>query len=315
LEELLWDPVGGARCDQCVPPRCGHRDGLRHLPANAQTVTITTIMAEDLDDDSDSGTASARPLSPGIKPLLVLSKIRSILDAFTLAKPALSLTDLRTATGLPTSTVQRLAANLVAEGFLDRDGDRFRIGAMMAYWAAPASRGINMLRAVSPALRELRDITGETACFFIREGSFRVCVAMWETAHAIRREMHVGKVLPLHAGSAGRVLMAWDEGALREALSRPLTSFTKLTLVDPEALGGDVERVRRAGWSFTEGERDDGAAGLSAPVFDAQAVLAGAMTISGPTSRVTRRVADVWADDLVRSAETATRLLGGRPPY
>jgi DNA-binding IclR family transcriptional regulator len=261
--------------------------------------------------------ASPRPrqLSAGIKPLLVLSKIRGILDAFSLARPALTLSELRSATGFPTSTVQRLVANLVAEGFLDRDGDRYRIGATMAYWAAPASRGIDRLKAVTPALRELREITGETACFFVREGQFRVCVAIQETAHAIRREMHVGKVVPLQSGSAGRVLMAWDDDALHDVLSGTLDSFTELTVVDPEELRADVERVRRIGWSYTEGERDDGAAGLSAPVFDAQARLVGALAISGPTSRVTRRLADEWAEDLVRSAETATRLLGGRLPY
>jgi DNA-binding IclR family transcriptional regulator len=267
--------------------------------------------------NADASAASPRPrqLSAGIKPLLVLSKIRGILDAFSLASPALTLSELRSATGFPTSTVQRLVANLVAEGFLDRDGDRYRIGAMMAYWAAPASRGIDRLKAVTPALRELREITGETACFFVREGPFRVCVAIQETAHAIRREMHVGKVVPLQAGSAGRVLMAWDDDALNDVLSAPLESFTELTVVDPAELRADVERVRRIGWSYTEGERDDGAGGLSAPVFDAQARLVGALTISGPTSRVTSRLADEWAEDLVRSAETATRLLGGRLPY
>jgi DNA-binding IclR family transcriptional regulator len=270
-------------------------------------------------DDTDDGTQAESPrlrqLSPGIKPLLVLSKIRGILDAFSLTRPALTLSELRSATGLPTSTVQRLVANLVAEGFLDRDGDRYRIGATMAYWAAPASRGIDRLRAVTPALQQLRDSTGETACFFIREGPYRVCVAMAETTHAIRREMHVGKIVALQAGSAGRVLMAWDDVALRDVLAGPLESFTEQTVVDPEVLREDVAAVRRTGWSYTEGERDTGAAGLSAPVFDGQAQLVGAMTISGPTSRVTRALADSWAEDLVRSAETATRLLGGRLPY
>jgi DNA-binding IclR family transcriptional regulator len=185
----------------------------------------------------------------------------------------------------------------------------------MAYSAAPASRGIDRLQAVTPALQQLRDLTGETACFFIREGPYRVCVAMAETTHAIRREMHVGKVVALQAGSAGRVLMAWDDDALRDVLAGPLASFTDQTVVDPKALREDVATVRRTGWSYTEGERDIGAAGLSAPVFDGQAQLVGAMTISGPTSRVTRALADSWAEDLVRSAETATRLLGGRLPY
>jgi hypothetical protein len=107
-------------------------------------------------DDTDGAQEEVlrlRQFSPGIKPLLVvLSKIRGILDAFALTRPALSLSELRSATGFPTSTVQRLVANLVAEGFLDRDGDRYRIGATMAYWAAPAIQGIDRLRAVTPAL-------------------------------------------------------------------------------------------------------------------------------------------------------------------
>jgi DNA-binding IclR family transcriptional regulator len=278
------------------------------MPEAPEDIAVT-------DDDAGTAQARLRQLSPGIKPLLVLSKIRGILDAFSLSRPALTLSDLRIATGYPTSTVQRLVANLVAEGFLDRDGDRYRIGAMLAYWAAPASRGIDRLRAVTPALASLREFTGETACFFVREGAHRVCVAMAETGHAIRREMHVGKVVPLQTGSAGRVLMAWDDQALRDVLAGPLEKFTDLTVVDPAALRADVDAVRRAGWSYTEGDRDDGAAGLSAPVFDGQAQLVGAMTISGPASRVTRALADTWAEDLVRSAETATRLLGGRLPY
>jgi DNA-binding IclR family transcriptional regulator len=109
--------------------------------------------------------------------------------------------------------------------------------------------------------------------------------------------------------------MAWDDDALAEVLAGPLESFTELSVTDPETLRADVEQVRRDGWSYTEGERDEGAAGLSAPVFDAAARLVGAMTISGPMSRVTRASAEAWADELVRSAETATRLLGGRLPY
>ena len=41
------------------------------------------------------------------KPLLVLGKITEILDAFSLAKPSMTLGELQQVTGLPTSTVQR----------------------------------------------------------------------------------------------------------------------------------------------------------------------------------------------------------------
>lgn len=259
--------------------------------------------------------APSRTLSAGMKPLLVLAKIRGIMDAFTLSEPELTLSEIRTRTGYPTSTVQRLVANLVAEEFLDRVGDRFRIGARVAYWAAPVASSMGLLDAVTPALESLRDASGETACFFRREGRFRVCVALAETRHGIRREMHIGKIIPLHVGSAGRVLMAWDDDALNEVLGSALAEFTDATVVDPDLLRSKVDETRRMGFAITSGERDEGATGVAAPVFDSHGHVLGALMISGPSFRFSPELAARWADNVVGAADQVTRTLGGRLPY
>jgi DNA-binding IclR family transcriptional regulator len=101
----------------------------------------------------------------------VLGKITEILNAFTLRQPSLTLRDIQRITGIPASTVQRLVTNLVANGFLDRADDRFRIGVKMAYWAAAAARELDVLDVVNPILKDLRDLTEETACFFGRRAS------------------------------------------------------------------------------------------------------------------------------------------------
>jgi DNA-binding IclR family transcriptional regulator len=247
-------------------------------------------------------------------PLLVLGKISAILDAFTLTRPTLTLGEIRDSTGMPTSTVQRLVTNLVAQGFLDREDDSFRIGMKMAYWAAPATRGVAMLDLFVPLLKELRDRTGETVCFFQAERGYRVCVAMAETRHALRREMHVGAILPLHAGSAGQVLLAWKPELLRQVLESPLPPLTDFTITSSEELESAVRRARRDGFSITTGQRDDGASGLSAPVFDSTGALVGAVTISGPTLRMPYAVCEGWVEDLLSTAERMTRLVGGRFP-
>lgn len=256
----------------------------------------------------------ARELSSGVKPLLVLGKIRGILDAFTLSRPALTLSEIRAVTGYPTSTVQRLVANLVAEEFLDREGDRVRIGVKFAYWAAPATRGLDELEIVKPVLEGLREITGETVALFRLEESFRVCVAMAETRHALRREMHVGKLLPLHAGSAGRVLLAWNPEAEETVLSSTLERLTEHTITDPDRLRKDVDQTRRDGYAITSDERDEGATGLAAPVFNSMGDLMGALSVSGPSLRVTSEKCQAWIEPLVAAAEQATRLIGGRLP-
>ena len=246
--------------------------------------------------------------------LLVLAKISSILDAFTLSRPVLSLSDIREATGMPNSTVQRLVTNLTSQGFLDREDDAYRIGMRMAFWAAPATRGMEVLDVLSPVLKTLRDTTGETACFFKAEQHYRVCVAIAETRHALRREMHLGKLLPLHAGSAGRVLLAWDQDLMDAVLRDPLESITESTITSSEDLVTAVKTTRRDGFAITVGEREDGASGLSAPVFDSAAGLVGALTISGPTLRMPLETCEAWVEPLLATAEHMTRLIGGRFP-
>ncbi len=247
-------------------------------------------------------------------PLLVLGKISSILDSFSLRQPVMSLADIREATNLPASTVQRLAANLVEQGFLDREDEGLRIGMKMAYWAAPATRGREALDVINPSLRELRDFTGETACLFRAEQQFRVCVGIAETRHALRREMHLGKLAPLHAGSAGRVLLAWKPELMQRLADATLESFTDATITGMDDLAAAVERTRADGFAMTTGERDSGASGLSAPVFDSAAGLVAAVTISGPTMRMPRERCESWIEPLLDAAERMTRLIGGRFP-
>lgn len=73
----------------------------------------------------------------GTSPLLVLHKVAEILDCFSVAEPEPTLQQIIRQTGLPSSTCQRLVQNMVREGFLDRDGDQYRIGIGMVRWAAP----------------------------------------------------------------------------------------------------------------------------------------------------------------------------------
>jgi DNA-binding IclR family transcriptional regulator len=253
--------------------------------------------------------------SPKQQPLLVLGKITEILDAFSLARPSMTLGEIQQATGLPTSTVQRLVSNMVAQGLLDRASDQIRVGTRMAYWAATAVKDLDVLSVVNPLLKEIRDKTGETACFFKVEQNFRVCVAIAETWHALRRDMYVGKVIPLHAGSASRVLLAWNPELAEQILAAPLEQLAEFTVTSPDELRKHIARARADGYAITTGEREDSASGLSAPVFDSAADVLGALTISGPTIRMPREQCEAWVDLLVGYAEQVTRTIGGRIPH
>ncbi|HEY0452023.1 IclR family transcriptional regulator [Actinophytocola sp.] len=248
-------------------------------------------------------------------PLLVLGKIAKILNAFTLHRPSLTLRDLQQATGIPASTVQRLVTNLVADGFLDRTDDRFRIGVKMACWAATAAKDLDVLDVVNPVLKDLRDLTGETACFFRAEGPHRVCIAVAETRHALRREMSVGRIAPVTVGASGRVLLAWDPHLADQALAHELPQLTDSTVTDRDELRKLIKQTAADGYAITVGERVDSASGLAAPVFDAAADLVGSVTVQGPTLRMPYDQCVEWVGLVVEHAERITRALGGRFPH
>ncbi|NIL78894.1 IclR family transcriptional regulator [Rhodococcus sp. B10] len=252
--------------------------------------------------------------TPKQQPLLVLGKITEILDAFSFDRPSMTLGEIQQATGLPTSTAQRLVTNLVQQGFLDRSGDRIRIGTRMSFWAATAAKDLDVLSTVTPSLKSLRNETTETACFFRAEQNYRVCVALAETRHPLRREMYVGKIAPLNAGSAGRVLLAYDRELADRVLAQDLRAVTDRTVTDAEVFRKLLDRTRSDGYAITTGERDTGASGLSAPVFDSAADIVGAVLISGPTLRMPLSTCETWVDTLVSHAEQITRTLGGRYP-
>jgi DNA-binding IclR family transcriptional regulator len=203
--------------------------------------------------------------------------------------------------------------NLVREGFLDRDADRYRIGLALVRWAAPGTLGLDLVQATGPVLRRLRDETGETACLYVRDGAFRTVVALVETRNVVVRIFTVGMVMALHAGSAGKVFMAFDPAARAEAVRHGLAPETPNTLVDIDELDRRLADIRSAGFAASFEERDLGAASLSAPVFGLTGELVAVVGIVAPTQRLMPELVPSLAPAVLAAAADSSRRLGHQP--
>src|SRR5436309_8787947 len=207
-------------------------------------------------------------------PVAVLDKAVAILSAVA-AEPA-TLAELVERTGLPRATAHRLAVAL--------EGHRLVRRTPAGTWApGPAlaelgRAGTDLAELAGRHLTVLRDATGESAQFYVRDGTSRVCIAASERTHGLRDTVPVGARLPLTAGSAAHALLAFAPAEEVTALL-PSASFTARTLLD----------VRRRGWAHSVAEREPGVASLSAPVRDGSGGVLGAVSISGPVERLGRR--------------------------
>ncbi len=228
----------------------------------------------------------------------VLDRAVAILAALE-AGPA-SLADLVARTGLARPTTYRLAVALEAHRLVARDADgRFGIGARCGQLAVAA--GDELLRRSGPVLAALRDQTGESAQLYRREGQERRCVAAAERAAGLRDTVPVGALLPLTAGSAAQVLLAWTS-------AEPLRG---------SAFGVRVlSEVRRRGWAASVAERESGVASVSAPVRDGDGEVVAAVSVSGPVDRLTRSPGRLHAPAvLAAAAELEHANGGGAPPH
>ena len=205
----------------------------------------------------------------------VLDKTIPVLSALE-SGPA-SLAQLVKATGLARPTAHRIAVALENHRMLARDAQgRFVLGPRIGELAAAAGED-RLLAIAQPILTQLRDITGESAQLYRPHADARICVAAAERTSGLRDTVPVGAALPMTAGSAAQVLLAWEEA---DRMHRGLrgAKFTATTLA----------QVRRRGWAATAAEREQGVASVSAPIRGPGGRVIAAVSVSGPIERLTR---------------------------
>ncbi|ACU76873.1 transcriptional regulator, IclR family [Catenulispora acidiphila DSM 44928] len=222
----------------------------------------------------------------------VLDKAAVVLSALE-AGPT-TLAGLVTATGLARPTAHRLAVALEHHRLVSRDMQgRFILGPRLQELASAAGED-RLLAAAGPVLAALRDHTGESAQLYRRQGDLRVCVAAAERMSGLRDTVPIGSALPMTAGSAAQILLAWEEP---DRLHRGLQGarFTATTLAG----------VRRRGWAQSVAEREQGVASVSAPVRGPNNRVIAAVSVSGPIERLTRQPGRLHAQSV---GEAAARL-------
>lgn len=240
----------------------------------------------------------------------VVERACLVLDCFSEQQPRLQIADIRRLTGLPATTVARIAKTLVALDLLEREGDEYRLGLRVLVWQAPATAGSDLIAAAGPLVEQVRDHTGETTGVYVRQGAQRVAVAAASSHRSIIYRGYVGQVMPLHAGSAGRVFMAFDDAAFDAAIRAGLTRYTDRTVTDADVLAEELARVRERGWAYSVEDREPGLSSLAAPVFGASGDVIAALAVGAPSFRLTDEAAEEYGPVVATAALALSQRLG-----
>jgi len=242
----------------------------------------------------------------------VLTKALDLLDVLD-DQPVLSLTELSRRAGVNKITAFRILANLEQRRYVERDTatGEYRLGVRLMQLGTRISDGIELRRVARPILESLRVEFDETVNLAVPNDSRVVYIDILQSARGLRMSASVGAHGELHSTSLGKAILAFGTAQELEAyLGRGrLSQKTANTIVGPAALKRELALTRERGYAVDDEENEIGARCVGAPVFDHRAAVAGAISVSGPVSRLTfDRVGVVALSLLAASQEISTRI-------
>lgn len=233
-----------------------------------------------------------------------------ILRCFSVDAPELGVSDIARQLGMHKSTVYRLLGTMEAEGFVHQvDGARYALGWRL-FELGGAVKGWPATRKV--VLRHLQDLvaaTNETAHLAVLDEGSVLYVEKVESPRPLRMPSSVGKRVPPHCTALGKVFLAGlTRDELLPLIYQPLRPFTPNTIIDPDRLREELESVRVSGYAVDREEIEEGLMCIAAPIVDDQYVVAAAISISGPASRIGPRLAQYVEAVQGTSAALSTEL-------
>ncbi|WP_405009962.1 IclR family transcriptional regulator [Kitasatospora sp. NBC_01539] len=214
----------------------------------------------------------------------VMERVVRIVEAFGPDSPVLGVSELSRMTGLHVATVSRYADGLVTAGWLERDEQR-RLRAGVRLWevASRASAVSGLRGAAMPFMEDLSAVHRHHVQLGVLKGHDVLFVERLGSAPAVAPVNEVAGRLPLHASSAGLVLLAFAPVSLQdEVLSGPLHAFTGRTITDPAQLRRVLAQVRSTGHATCAGHLVTGACSVAVPVRDRSGAVVAAMSLIMP---------------------------------
>lgn len=230
----------------------------------------------------------------------------------------MSLTELSEATGLPPSTTHRLLTTLEAERFVrpDPNGGQWRIGVAAFFVGSAFSRSRDTMALVRPYLKRLMETSGETANLFLESDGEAVCIGQIESRHAMRAITGVGGRIMLHTSAAGKVMLAYSDNRQADRLlhNGEFRQITPRTIPNRETFELHARTIRRLGYAVDDEEHAVGLRCVSAPVFNEFGEVVAAISVSGPTARISDDRMPLLGQMVMQAAAEATRDFGGAVP-
>jgi IclR family acetate operon transcriptional repressor len=248
--------------------------------------------------------------------VLVLVKALRILETLAADKKA-GLAQVTQQAGVSKPAAFRILSTLERHGYVERveDTRQYRRGPQLLRLSLLFSAGIDIATIATPYMRELQVRYGETVNLGVLSGTKVVYVNILEGTHGLRMSAEVGSVHDLHSTALGLAILSRLSPKQVRTLVTPrgLVRLTPKTLTKMPEVLAELEATRERGYAVDD-EFNEVGARCVAVAIDMNGAYA-AISLSGPTSRMTDRTMAAIGKDLIRIAREIEAVLGQGGSY
>ena len=190
--------------------------------------------------------------------------------------------------GVSRMTAYRMARTLQGTGHLVHDPaiGGYRLGPGMLAGIYLAEGFAQLVEVARPYLESLVDKTHELAAIAVELDGVAVCADLVASTRPFVPEIAVGRVIGDTANAHGKMFAAVKPDEERARIARRRHKrLTANTIVDPEALAAELERIRTDGLAWDLEEHDMGTCAVVAPVHNQTGEVIATLGVVVPTGR------------------------------
>ncbi len=214
-----------------------------------------------------------------------------ILEALAAAGSEVGIADMSGRVGLHISTVHRLLATLVVRGYVRQNSQtgRYSLGSQALQLGRAFHDRSDIRTEARPFLQLLMEGSGETANLVMLDGNEAVYMDQVPSPRLVRMFAGVGRRVPLHSTGSGKAMLSClpPEERARIVAEKGLSPSTPHTITTAAALEDELIKVGRQGFAVDDEEQEEGVRCIAAPVRDSTRRVVAAMSLSGPSTRMT----------------------------
>jgi len=230
----------------------------------------------------EANMAKLSSLEKGLRLVEIIAKVKSA-----------GLRELAAESGFPPSTVHRLLGILTACHFVTQDAGskKYRLSLKFLELGAVVREDLDVIAVARPHMSALVEATSETVNLAFFDSTEVIYVDQISNSNSLLRMFtRIGTRAPLHCTGVGKARLAGmpDELVAEYWRSAKKQPYTVNTIMDEPALKKELQAIRKLGYAVDNEEMEIGVRCVACLIRQDRAGIVGAVSISGPSSRLTR---------------------------